>query len=250
MLSFEHGAEFELTGIVNSSSDRLVRISGFTKERPFTFQIQTGVGFNSNPFAFRIPEIPIAVIVSDDSAAATQNSVYVELNLSVEGTSFMHLCKGHLGPNQPIGWPDSPPLSPMQNRGNIAIVSSANPAAGAQIILTVEAQSWLRLKSLIFGLTTDATVTTRRVRVAILFSGVTMQLILSISGQLENITETYTFAEGLVSIIDPEGFAQQMPLPADLLLPPGSIIATSTINFQAGDNFTAMSVVAERFLTA
>lgn len=250
MLGFEHGAEFELTGVINSASDRLVRISGYTKERPFTFQIQTGAAIASVPFAFRIPEIPIAVIVSDDSTPLLQNSVYVEVNLSVEGTSFMHLCKGHLGPDQPIGWPDSPPLSPMQNRGQIAIVFSANPAAGAEIIFTSEAQSWLRLKSLIFTLTTDATATTRRVRVAIVIAGVTMQLVLSVSGQLASTTETYTFAEGLVSIIDPGGFSQQIPLPADLLLPPESIIATSTVNLQAADDFSAMGVLAERFLAS
>jgi len=250
MLRFEHGAEFELTGNIKSSSDRLVRISGYTKDRPFTFQVQTGAGFTSNDFAFRIPEMPIAVIVSDDSGIATQNSAYVELNFSVEGTPFMHLCKGHLGPNQPLGWPDSPPLSPMQDKGETVVITTANPGAGSEVSLTTEAQSWLLVHSFACQFVTDATVANRRVQLRATVGGSLVLGLASPADQPASETHIYSWSAGSTSLFDGTGFVQQGGFPVNVLFPPGTVIFTLTTNLQAGDNFSAGVLLVSRFQAA
>ena len=249
MLRFEHGAEFELTGVIKSSGDRLVRIAGFTKERPFTFQIQTGPGFTLNQISFRLPEIPIAIIISDDSAAATQNSVYIELNLSVEGKPFMHLLKGTLGPRQPLGWPDSPPLSPLQKRGQMVILVSGNPAPGAEASQTTEASSWIIPQSIFARLTTNATVANRRVAILLSVGGTSFMLLASIADQTASQTVSYSWAAGATSLNDATTPLQQGSLPLNLLLLPETTISTFTENLQAGDNFTVQTIYAERFLS-
>lgn len=249
MLQFEHGAEFELTGVVTSGTNRLVRISGFTKERPFTFQIQTGSGFKKNIIAFRIPEIPIAIIVSDDSTTLSQNSVYVELNLSVEGTSFIHLLKGYLGVNQSLGWPDSPAVAPLQTRGQASIVASSDPAAGAEITQSIGASIWVLLKSLSFTLVTDGTQTDRRVALEILVANIRIALLPAPSIQAFSRSQAYTWADGASNIQDIDGLTQVSALPRDLLLGPGNIIRTVTTGLEPGDNFSAMNIYVQRYLS-
>lgn len=247
MLSFEHAKDFQLSGEIRASSNRLVRISGFTREGPFTFSVQTGAGFTANTIAFRLPDIPLYIIVSDDSTAATQNSCYVVLNLSFEGTAYMHLCKGYLGPGQPLGWPDSPSPAPMQGKGEVAVITTADPAAGAEISLTVEAQSWLRLKSFQTSLVADATVSNRRPALRFTIGGTVALTI----GSVASITASQTIAVTWLPVgeffNDTSNSIQHNGLLPDILIPPDSVIATVTNNLQAGDNYAAGTLLVERF---
>lgn len=248
MLKFEHGAAFELTGVIKSGGARLVTISGYTKENHFTFKIQTGSGLQTKVLAFRIPEMPIAVLVSSNTSAIGANDIYVNLNLSVAGSPFIHLCKGFLGPNTPIAWPDSPAPTPIQNRGQLITTSSGNPAAGVEVVQSLGSSVWTLLKIVFFTLVTDATVANRQVHLEIVRAGLVLALLPAAAIQTASQTQTYTWAAGLSSIADPIGLTQSMGLPTDIVLIPGSVISSVTTNLQPGDDFSIMRIFNERFL--
>ncbi len=245
--AFEHGAVFQLSGEVRSSSNRLVRIAGFTKEGPFIFNIQTGAGFAGNTISFALPDFPVAVIVSDDSAVATQGSCYVELNLSVDGAAIMHLCKGYLGPNQPISWPYSPAPAEMQKRGELAVLTTADPAAGAEISLTTEAQSWLKIKTFLATLVTDATAANRTPELRITVNGSIVSRIPPFRAATASQTNVFQWSDAGAGINDTTGLKQLLLIPLDMLLPPGTVLATVTTGLVAGDNWSAAVLYVERF---
>jgi len=126
------------------------------------------------------------------------------------------------------------------------ILTSPDPAAGSQITFT--APDDLVVHSLIFSFTTSATVANRLVGLTA-DDGTTIwwRGQPSISNQAASLTFIYTAWEG--AVLSPTSFGVQMPLPINgLRLRKNDRIVTVCTAFDAGDNYTAMTVAAE-FLT-
>lgn len=124
-------------------------------------------------------------------------------------------------------------------QGRMRTITGTNPAAGVEISETVPAGvSWV-LRSIAFSLTTSATAANRAVRV-VLDDGAT--IFLRTGGnttQTASQTLDYVAADfGVVGTIGTQTVLVGMPLPPYRLLP-GHRVRTITINFQAGDDFTA-----------
>ena len=121
------------------------------------------------------------------------------------------------------------------------IVTGGNPAAGAEISVTVPAGKWWKLLSVRFTLVTSAAAANRRPALA-LDDGTTefMRWRTGVD-QAASITRLYQFLTSLTNEVDRSTTFQEMyePLDTDILLPPGGAIKTVTQAKDAADDYGA-----------
>lgn len=119
------------------------------------------------------------------------------------------------------------------------VVTGTDPAAGAEISETVPDGEVWELVAIRIRLVSDATVSSRTVRLAIDDGTSTFALLPSVSGQGASETRDHTFAVGAASLTGPNSTnAHVNPLPP-FVLPAGWKIGTDSINLQAGDDYAA-----------
>ena len=120
--------------------------------------------------------------------------------------------------------------------GRLKEIASADPAAGAEISITVpDNKRWLII-SLSFSLVTDATVANRNVNVIAKNTGGN---VVFRSGSNINHTASTTKVYGFAAIGDEgEGLGvTHIMAPTILVLDEGMKLETATANLQAADNF-------------
>ena len=124
--------------------------------------------------------------------------------------------------------------------GRILIVSlEADPAAGAEVSITVPGRAVWKVIAMKVNLVTSATVAARRLRMeAADGNGNVFSRVASASQQNASTTNRYTIMSSMgTSLL---GFTEHiMPSPDPLILLPGYNYATVTASIQAGDNFSA-----------
>ena len=138
--------------------------------------------------------------------------------------------------------------SPMTGQGVLKSIVGTNPSAGQNVSEEVPSGSEWEIDSLKFGFTTDATVSTRRVRVQPTDGSSSFYLILASNTQTASSTLSYVGVSG--EGIDPSvanNNDQILPMPEDLRLKEGWKIESSVSNLQAGDDIaTPLLKVRER----
>lgn len=251
-LRFEGAAVFDLLVVTAADVARSVEVSGMTREGPFIFTFITGTGSSAESRTFRIPDVPVSLTVRLVSLTAGVNEVYALVYMRVNETRTVLLGQGNLGHGYGISWPTQPPMTPLQLRGKMTSVTSADPAAGAELTQTVPSGQFWILRGLHFSLVTDATVANRRVQLVITppGSGVVNLRISSPAVQVASTTVRYHFYVGAASLENATSLVQHSPLPAGMLLPNDTEIASLTTNLQAGDNLSTMELYYEMFYSA
>lgn len=246
-LNFEHGTTFRLRIEHISGQAVTLRVTGFTREGPFTYNIDTNGNEGQTFERFNIVDIPIALSVSTTSVLADSGGVFVSVWLEINNTPYINLANGHVNTSMGITWPYALTQTFLTDYGFINEVDSANPAAGAEATVTVAANTFWLLQAVAVILVADATVTSRRVRLELVRDGTTTELYSSAADILASETRRLVWGAGLAVIDDQTSGVFNMPLPHNYILRPGDIVRTSTSNLQAGDNFGVMSVYMRRY---
>src|SRR3990167_1102700 len=168
MLSFEHGLPFSLR--INSQANAILALTirGMTREGIFTFVHNTRADCVVKSENFRIPDMPIMVSVLDEAGTILQGACYITLDLLANADRLYELCAGQVYSSKGLSYPPSSGVDALPNRGIIRELSSADPAPGAEIDLSIPSGRIWRILGLAFFLTAAATAGSRRVHLVFL----------------------------------------------------------------------------------
>lgn len=144
-------------------------------------------------------------------------------------------------------WPWARMKSSVEGPGNIRSVAGADPAAGAEVLITVPAGARWRLYSIFATLVTDATVVDRWVRWVIDDGANTLWRLGNPIPQTAGTTRGHVAAAwgGLVTTT---GGDVPTSVPPTILLSAGYRISTLTTGIVAGDNWGAPRVLVEEWI--
>lgn len=126
-------------------------------------------------------------------------------------------------------------------------VIGGDPAAGAEISVTVPGGEFWEVLSVVYTFVTSAVVSNRRS--VLVFDNGTLTNLRSntATDQTASLTVIYTFAGVGARANDlAQGDAMGM-LPTPVYCAPGSRIRTATLNLDAGDNYGAPTIYARRY---
>lgn len=247
MLRFEGAAAFALQIRTQSSVAGTIFIRGFTREGVFTFKHTTTNDGTVQTSTFRIPDVPILVSLTDDLAAFKQGDCVATLNLTENGDVVYVLTSGFVYAQKGISYPNNQLHDVMPGRGAIKTYTSANPAAGDELSLTVPTGRIWRILALNFQLVASATVANRRVRVR-LQTNVGLDIaVFGVTDQTASQTMNYSFAQVGVISDEVDNTRIQIALPQEIYLGQDDFLGTDTINLQSGDNYSVMNVLVEEF---
>src|SRR5271157_90653 len=150
----------------------------------------------------------------------------------------------------PVGWPGGRVSYPTEGPGAIVEILVGNPAAGADWTYSFNGQTRARIQSVGARLVTSATAGNRMARIQIVSSGGTIvwsappQQVLAAS-----LTAQFSAAPAQVtSVVDTLTLVSPLPSPA--ILAPNETLRVSTLNIQAGDQWSNIVIVAEQWLDA
>jgi hypothetical protein len=132
-----------------------------------------------------------------------------------------------------------------ENRGVPKAVPLAQPLAGADWTYSHFGPSWLLIRSIVAQLLTSATVAARAARVRLTYQS---QLVLQLpptGTQAASLTNIYCANTAYSSSGDP--LTQIWPLPETLILKDGMVLASNTVNIQAGDQWSNIALLVEEF---
>jgi len=247
MLRFEGTATFGLRIRTVSVGALNVQIKGMTREGPFTYtHTTTGTG-TFDIQEFRIPDVPIMVSVVDQFGQFLQGGCYVTLSLTVNGDIMYELCSGQVFGGKSISYPNVSSELPRPTGGLIYDILNTAPAAGVNIGYTVPAGQTWRIIACSAELVTSAAVANRRARIEMTSDSFVKAFGQSTIDQTASQTRRYCAANYGTVQSELAGTFIAVNIPGGVLLPENSTIFTQTINIQAGDQWTGMSLLAEVF---
>lgn len=133
--------------------------------------------------------------------------------------------------------------------GDIRSIQIANPAAGAEFTYTVPAGLRLKVLGLAFLFTSDANVANRQIQILVTdpIGGLSISACtqaVQAAGQLYN----YYFAPGNRDMAAAVSDIITVPLSETMILKPGDVLDSFTVNGQAGDTFTDIYLLVEAFI--
>jgi len=144
-------------------------------------------------------------------------------------------------------WPTTPPRSSRDGPGTIYRTTGSAPTAGAETSITVPTGALWRVLAAMFTLTTSATVANRVVRFTAA-DGPT-DFYRTAGNYTQGASETIDYVAGEIGVAGSVGGnIIHLPLPEGLLLRAGHSLQTRTLNLQATDQFSALSVLVEEWI--
>ena len=163
------------------------------------------------------------------------------------GIYHHQLIAGYVTTLSALVWPWARLESSVEGPGLIRAVAGADPAAGAEILVTVPTAARWRLHSIRFALVTDATAVNRESDLIIDDGATTLLIIEPPALQGAGGTRGYNYGADFPSL---NALTQEflIPLPVGLILLTGYRIRTVTANLQAGDNYGIPQVLVEEWI--
>lgn len=250
MLKFGRSSKLEIqlatmSAVTTTVTCRIVDREG---QRAFSFRNDGGgVDQSTN---FTISEIPLFLALVSDDATIQQGDVYAVARLLINGQLVYTFAAGYVSRHTPVCWPPAGGTPVIPGRGGIRLIAGANPAAGAEISHTVpDGQLW-HLLAMSATLVTDATVQTRQG--SFVFTMPSGPTIISVapSTQIASLTRIYSAAVFGATITSVSFGFIQMNIPRSLYLHGGTVITSSTLLLQAGDNWGVPSFLVEQLYEA
>ena len=163
------------------------------------------------------------------------------------GVYHHQLIAGYVTTSSALVWPWARLESSVEGPGLIRSVAGADPAAGAEILVTVPAGARWRLVGLIATLVTDNTVVNRVVSLVIDDGAAALYRAAAQTVQTASLTVIYSFGAGLPSAATAGGVSIN-PLATDLLLAAGYRVRSITTGIVAGDNWGAPQLLVEEWI--
>ena len=246
MLKFGNKANLELvvTSRVVSSRKLFIRLVNREGMSEFTHE-NTGTGVRATT-THKISDIPTLLSVVDETAEAQQGESYVTVSLQMNGEIVYQLASGYVYEQKGISWPQSLNSDILPGRGGIKVITTANPATGAEISGSVPSGQMWRVLYARFNLTTDGTSVDRRVHVQFggnindgidIFSG---------SNQTATLAWRYSLAQYGLNLSAQHDNDLIISLPDNLYMVGNEQFSTDTTNLQAGDDFSPMELGIEQ----
>lgn len=146
-----------------------------------------------------------------------------------------------------LAWPGGIIRSAPEGPGLISSVAGNDPAAGAEISVTVPTGARWRLVGLLATLVTDATVANRTVNLVIDDGANAVFRAAAQTAQTASLTVIYSFGASLPSQATAGGVSIN-PLAEALPLAAGYRIRTVTTNIAGGDNWGAPQLLIEEWI--
>lgn len=248
MLSFEGSSQFLLRLTVQSTAESNVVVRGATKDGTFSFLVTPVSDKAPQNFDLGISDVPIWVSVLDAENGYLRGMLYVTLKLVVNGDELHQLASGYVYGQSGVTFPVTGNVESTPQFGFFDTITTNNPNAGSNINYTVPAYTYMRLRGASFSMTTSSTVANRRVQVAVSQAGGAKQYFLSAYDHAASDTVLYSLVPtGATATTTGDGLVV-LPIPQELILPPGTLIETEVELLQSGDNLTAMSLFVEQWL--
>ena len=248
MLDFERNVTFQLRIRTHSLLTSGVTIQGATKSGQFTFKVTLdGLGTQQTT-SFNIHDIPLWIIVSAGAATVNRGEIYAVVDILINQDAVYRLSAGYIYSKFHLAWPNANLVEPHPQVGDFKTVSGANPAAGAEVLITVPANELWRIRSVRFTLVAAAAAASRIVH--LIFTNNTGVLAECISATAQIISETKTYtafptnAGGSVS--DDNDLI--IPIPSDIWLSPGGTITTLTTALNGSDDYGVPVATIEKYI--
>lgn len=208
-------------------------------------------GATTTEFPIKHPEgfILSASLFGNNSARGQCfTRLFIRRGAGSQDTTIGHiLCQGYVALDDFLGYPQSPTESSISGRGNLRSITIAAPAPGAEVTQTVPAGVRWILRSFLVFLGTSATVATRvpqlRVRDPSLATGIQVPVPLGVVAS-QSTSVTWGAGNSSVGLAN----AQSVGFPAEVILGPGWVFGTLTINIQAADTYTSPIALVEEYV--
>lgn len=196
--------------------------------------------------------VNLTVWASSGSPAIGQTFVIAQLVRGREGGTELlgTLLQGYVTGTQTLGWPGSPIQSSIEGPGYVRQFNGTAPALGIAPYEVVPTGARWELLSAVAVLVTDATAIARTPR--LVAHGPYAPLLYVTASIAQNATATnfflYTSGFGAPGVYTSP--VNQNPLPVSIPLFAGTPIYFDTLNFQPGDQWSALSICIREWLEA
>lgn len=190
--------------------------------------------------------VSVSIITDGESALHGQSFGRISLNRleADEPGPILELASGYVFDRVSVSWPTISPVAGAEQKGTDIVISSANPAAGADISLQFPAIVHTKIKSIMFSFVTAVAVADRRVRLRINVGATIYFEYVCTTTQAASLTYKYVFAPfGTAEVLT--STTVHCPIP-ELDVPPGVSISTSIDNLQAADDVSAAIIINNR----
>ena len=163
------------------------------------------------------------------------------------GVYHHQLIAGYVTTSSALVWPWARLESSVEGPGLIRSVAGADPAAGAEILVTVPTGARWRPHSIRFVLVTDATAVNREADLVIDDGATTLLIIEPPALQGAGGTRGYNYGADFPSL---NALTQEflIPLPVGLILLAGYRLRTVTVAIVIGDNYGIPRVLVEEWI--
>lgn len=247
MLNYGQEAKFELVVKSKSTSGPRFRVAGGTRSALINIRHQASSAGSTVTTRHGIDDFPVFLTVSDVSGSQIQGNTYVSIHLEINENPVVSLISGFLSADKGLSWPGPPLAEKIPNHGEISSLASANPAAGAQVSLTVDDDEIWRVLWMSIRLVTDATSATRQLHITLDNGGTGIVNVFSSIGQTASQARNYTFGIFGTFTTKLENEDILVAIPDELWLEGDTAITTTLDNGVAGDDLGALSIMREKF---
>lgn len=247
-LNFAEGKNLRLVIEAWSNAARTVQVSGISKNSIISGGLVTNADRSVATANVRIGEFPIFLAVRTTATSVRRGELYVRVSLQAAETRIAVLAAGYVTDERGLSFPNGKIESSVEGPGLIRSILGTDPAAGVEISETVPTNARWRLLAIRFTFVTDATAATRAVTL-VMTHGASNEINAHNGGtQTASVTQNYNFANGYpLNTLGTSGMSLAV-LPTRLLLPQAGTITTVTTALQAGDNFSAPSLLVEEWI--
>ena len=247
MFKYGREATFELQIRHQASVAGTFQVSGGTRSALISTEITIAADADPVTTTIRVDDFPTFLAASSTDTANVQGALFVTVNLLINGEIVACLMSGNVTESRPLTWPAHNLHEQMPNRGEISTVTTANPAAGAQVSFTTDDNEIWRILWCTITLVTDANAATRRLHINFINGGNNKISHFSSSDHIANTTLVYTVGAMSGSLAGGQEDDRHFPILDHLWLEPSSEITTDIANGQVGDDLTALTIMREKF---
>lgn len=218
--------------------------------RPFRFDV-TLAADTADVQTFELSEgYLISLTLTATEAGTAPGRCYAELGLlrgrAADLDRVALLSSGAFDLASPLSWPNGRRDRSTQERGFHFHTGTADPAAGAEWTVTLNANHETLVRGIRVQLVTDATVANRFPRVEFVSGASILWRSHPHAAQIASLTRDYNFVLG-GQHIDAAAAAEYQNFLPNIILPPGAIVRGATDGLQAGDNYGAARLQLEQW---
>lgn len=245
-LKFQEATNFAINIKSVACAAGTISIRGFTKEGQFNLVHTPNSDKSAKTETFYLPDAPIMLTIDDEAKSFTKGECFVRATLLLNKTSVYQLISGYVYGFHGLTYPTTNQEESLLESGKLTTIVSADPAAGAEITITVPAGEEWKLIGAKMTLVNDANVANRYVALFATIDSVQMPITLHTTPLTAGLTYPLSFRSGIGAGPLSNNTYFIAPLSENIILPAGSVLATITSSIQVGDNFGPMTVLIEK----